>query len=50
MSKQQEIIKNIMHALDTNEGGSSGLDKAIRENTSFSGTQDAINHFLARSL
>lgn len=47
MSKQQEIIKNIMHALDTNEGGSSGLDKAIRENTSFSGTQDAINHFLA---
>ena len=47
MSKQQEIIKNIMHALDTNEGGSSGLDKAIRENTSFSGTQDAIDHFVA---
>lgn len=47
MSKQQEIIKNIMHALDTNEGGSSGLDKAIRQYTPFSGIQDAINHFVS---
>ena len=47
MSKQQDTIKNIVHALDTNEGGARGLDKAIRQNTPFAGTQDAINHFIA---